>query len=316
MSGGEGMNYAPVAMFIYNRADHFKETYEALVKCEEAKYTDLIIFSDGAKNEKAAEAVEVVRAFAKEIKAKKEFNTVEIIESPANKGLAKSIIEGVTKVVNEYGRIIVLEDDCVCSPYFLNYMNQCLDYYKNNKKIGAVSGYSPEIGFPKDYKKDVFTAYRSCSWSWGTWADRWENIDWELKDFSDFCKKTSLIKKLNSNGNDRFMRLYRQTKGNGSSWSVRFGAHLVKNDWLTVYPRYSYIKNIGCDESGVHSKSEDAMKMAVDLNNSIKYPQIINVEINKKIQKTMKTHYSYGFVSDLKKFIATTIIVLKYKLKG
>jgi len=112
------------------------------------------------------------------------------------------------------------------------------------------------------------------------------------------------------------MRLYRQTKGNGSSWSVRFGAHLVKNDWLTVYPRYSYIKNIGCDESGVHSKSEDAEKMAVDLSKAIKEPKIIDIEINKKIQKTMKKRYSYGFVSDIKKFIATAIIVLKCKLKG
>ncbi len=310
------MNYAPVAMFVYNRADHFKETYEALAKCEEAKYTDLIIFSDGAKNEKAAEAVEVVRAFAKKIKEEKQFNTVKIVESPVNKGLAKSIIEGVTEVVNEYGSVIVLEDDCACSPYFLKYMNNCLDFFKNNKKIGSISGYAPAIPFPEEYKADIFTAYRSCSCSWGTWADRWENVDWELKDFSDFCKNPSLIKKLNSNGNDRFMRLYRQTKGNGSSWSVRFGAHLVKNDWLTIYPRYSYIKNIGCDESGVHSKSEDAEKMAVDLSKTIKDPRIANVEFNKKIQKTMKKHYSFGIVSDIKKIIATTIIVIKCKIKG
>ncbi len=310
------MNYAPVAMFVYNRADHFKETYEALAKCEEAKHTDLIVFSDGAKNDKSKEAVESVRSFSLEIKNKNDFKSVKIIESPQNKGLAKSIIEGVTKVLNEYGKIIVLEDDCVCSPYFLKFMNGCLDFYENNKKIGAISGYAPAIAFPQNYNEDVFMAFRSCSCSWGTWKDRWENVDWVLKGFSEFCKNPQLIKKLNSNGNDRFMRLYRQTKGNGSSWSVRFGAHLVKNDWLTVYPRYSYIKNIGCDESGVHSKSEDADKMAVDLNKAIKEPKITNVELNKKIQKTMKKHYSYGFVSDLKKFIATIIIVLKCKLKG
>ena len=310
------MNYAPVAMFVYNRADHFKETYEALAKCEEAKHTDLVVFSDGVKNEKSAEAVDLVRIFANEIENKSDFKSVKIVASSENKGLAKSIIEGVTSVINEYGKIIVLEDDCVCSPYFLNYMNKCLDIYKNNKKIGAVSGYAPAIDFPEKYEDDIFTAFRSCSWSWGTWKDRWENVDWELKDFSEFCKSPQLIKKLNSNGNDRFMRLYRQTKGNGSSWSVRFGAHLVKNDWLTIYPKYSYIKNIGCDESGVHSKSEDAEKMAVDLSKAIKEPQIINVELNKKIQKLMKKHYSYGFVSNIKKFIATTIIVMKSKLKG
>ena len=310
------MSYAPVAMFVYNRADHFKETYEALAKCQEAKNTDLIIFSDGAKNEKASEGVKAVRTFAREIENRNDFKTIKIVESPENKGLAKSIIAGVTKVINEYGKIIVLEDDCACSPYFLKYMNKCLGFYSNNKKIGAISGYAPQIEFPEDYKEDIFTAYRSCSCSWATWKDRWENVDWELKDFSEFCKNPGLIKKLNSNGNDRFMRLYRQTRGNGSSWSVRFGAHLVKNDWLTVYPRYSYIKNIGCDESGVHSKSEDAEKMAVDLNKAIKEPDISDIEFNKQIQKIMKKHYSYGFVSDIKKLIATTLIVLKCNLKG
>ena len=112
------------------------------------------------------------------------------------------------------------------------------------------------------------------------------------------------------------MRLYRQTKGNGSSWSVRFGAHLVKNDRLTIYPRNSYIKNIGCDESGVHSKSEDAEKMAVDLSKAIKEPKISDVGFNKQIQRIMKKHYSYGFVSDIKKLVATTLIVLKCRLKG
>ncbi len=310
------MNYAPVAMFVYNRADHFKKTYEALASCPEAPSTDLFIFSDGAKNEKTQPAVDEVRAFAQSILQNNPFKSISIIESPANKGLAKSIIEGVSMVVEKYGRIIVLEDDCCCSPYFLKYMNGCLDFYKDNKAVGAISGYSPMIEFPKDYLNDIFTAYRSCSWSWGTWADRWQNVDLELKDFSDFCKKPSLIKKLNANGNDRFMRLYRQTKGNGSSWSVRFGAHLVKNGWLTVYPRYSYISNIGCDESGVHSKSDDAEQMSVDLSKAIKEPVLVNIELDRRIQKKMKKHYSYGVVSDIKKLIATTLIVVKENLKG
>ena len=310
------MNYAPVVMFVFNRIDHFKKTYESLTKCPEASETELFIFSDGAKNENAQNAVKEVRRFAEKIAEESVFKSVQVIESPVNKGLAKSIINGVSQVLEKYGKVIVVEDDCYCSPYFLKHMNRCLDFYKDNQSIGAVSGYCPKLDFPEDYKNDVFTAYRSCSCAWGTWMDRWQNIDWELKEFKSFCKKPALIKKLNANGNDRFMRLYRQTKGNGSSWSVRFGAHLVKNDWLTVYPRYSYIKNIGCDESGVHSKAEDAEKMAVDLSKAIAEPTLADVSINDKIQKIMRKHYSYGLVSDMKKFIATTLIVIKENLKG
>ena len=310
------MNYAPIIIFIYNRADHFAETYNALAACKEAKNSELFIFSDGAKNEAGKEKVNEVRAAVAAIKDSGDFRSVIVAESSVNKGLAASVIAGVTEVLEKYGKAIIVEDDCKVSPFFLNYMNNALDYYESNKKIGSIAGYTPMIDLPDDYKNDVFAAHRSCSWTWATWKDRWQNIDWELKDIKDFYKSPKLIRLLNSNGSDRFIRLYRQTKGNGSSWSVRFGAHLVKNNLLTVYPRFSYNSNIGCDESGVHSKSDDAEKMRVDLSKAIETPVLTDVDIDKRIQKILKKHYSYGFVSEAKKLIATILIVLKERLKG
>ena len=309
------MSYAPIVIFVYNRADHFIETYNALAACKEAKDSDLFIFSDGAKNEAGAAKVNEVRTAVAEIKDTGDFKSVTVTESPVNKGLAASVIAGVTEIINQYGKVIVVEDDCKVSPLFLGYINGALDYYENNRKIGSIAGYTPMIDLPGDYKSDIFAAYRSCSCTWATWADRWQNIDWELKDIKDFYKSPKLIKKLNSNGSDRFIRLYRQTKGNGSSWSVRFGAHLVKNNLLTVYPRYSYITNIGCDESGVHSTTDDAKKMRVNLSKAIETPSFTDVEIDKRIQKIFKKHYSYGFMSDAKKMIATTLIVIKERLR-
>ena len=309
------MSYAPIVIFVYNRADHFIETYNALAACKEAKDSDLFIFSDGAKNEAGAAKVNEVRTAVAEIKDTGDFKSVTVTESPVNKGLAASVIAGVTEIINQYGEVIVVEDDCKVSPLFLGYINGALDYYENNRKIGSIAGYTPMIDLPGDYKSDIFAAYRSCSCTWATWADRWQNIDWELKDIKDFYKSPKLIKKLNSNGSDRFIRLYRQTKGNGSSWSVRFGAHLVKNNLLTVYPRYSYITNIGCDESGVHSTTDDAKKMRVNLSKAIETPSFTDVEIDKRIQKIFKKHYSYGFMSDAKKMIATTLIVIKERLR-
>ncbi len=309
------MSYAPIIIFVYNRADHFVQTYNALAACKEARDSELFIFSDGAKNESGTEKVNEVRAAVAAMKDSGDFKSVTVTESPVNKGLAASVIAGVTEVINKYGKVIVVEDDCKVSPFFLNFMNNALDFYENNKKIGSIAGYTPMLNLPDDYKNDVFAAYRSCSWTWATWKDRWEGVDWELKNINDFCKSPELIRRLNSNGSDRFMRLYRQTKGNGSSWSVRFGAHLVKNNLLTVYPRFSYNSNIGCDESGVHSKSEDNEKMRVDLSEAIENPVLTDVEIDNRIQKIMKKHYSYGFVSEVKKFIATVLIVIKERLR-
>ena len=309
------MSLAPIVMFVYNRADHFQQTYEALSNCIGASESELYIFSDGAKTEKDTQKVMEVRAALQAAVKEGKFQNVHVVESKTNRGLAASVIAGVTQVIEEYGRVIVVEDDCVTAPAFLQFMNNSLDTYEREKRVGAIAGYTPQIEFPKDFQRDVFFSYRSCSCSWATWKDRWDGVDWELKNMSDFYKKPALIRKLNSNGKDRFIRLYRQTKGKGSSWSVRFGAHLVKKDQLTVYPRYSYIQNIGCDASGVHSQAEDALKMCVDLSKAIESPRLTEPMVNADIQKLMKKHYSAGIVSDIKRTIATAGIVLKERWK-
>ena len=152
------MDYAPIVMFVYNRADHFTQTYEALAKCPEAKNSILYVFSDGAKNNNAKAQVEQVRQTVKEFAAQHDFLDMIINESPENKGLAKSVISGVTKVIDKHGSIIVVEDDCVPSPYFLNFMNSALQFYKDDRRVGSIAGYAPPIVFPETYQSDVFAA--------------------------------------------------------------------------------------------------------------------------------------------------------------
>lgn len=309
------MDYAPIVMFVYNRADHFTKTYEALSKCPEAKYSVLYIFSDGAKSDSAKPQVEQVRQTAKEFAKRKDFQQVVLTESAENKGLARSIIDGVSDVLNQHGKSIIIEDDNIASPYLLTYFNKALDYYADDKTIGALSGFSPRISLLENYRYDIFSSYRSCSCCWATWKDRWQNIDWDLEHFSDFFSDKDAVKKLSLTGNDRLIRLYRQTKGNGSSWSVRFGVHLVANDMLTIYPKYSYVKNIGCDETGTHSQLQDAVSMDVDLSKAIPDPNIEKIPFDSEIQKSLKKYYSGGRISDLKRFFAVKYILCKEKKK-
>lgn len=307
--------FSPIVLFVYNRADHFQKTFEALSKCPEVKDSDLFIFSDGPKNEAAAPKVQEVRDALHAVQKGKSFKSITIHESPVNKGLATSIINGVTNIMERFGRAIVLEDDCQASPYFLSFMNRCLDAFENNPKIGSIAGYAPPVVFPKNYTNDTFLAWRSCSWGWATWKDRWQEVDWELKEISDFYRNPELLKRLNANGSDRFIRLYRQTKGNGSSWSVRFGAHLVRKGLYTVYPRYSYIQNIGCDESGVHSRTEDASLIRVNLGKAITNPSLELPLFNEEIQKILYKYYSGDFLSSLKRTIATRFFIARERLK-
>lgn len=300
--------YSPVALFAYNRPDHLRRTYTALARCPEAADTVLHIFCDGAKSDGDRAAAEKVRAAARSYAERDDFCRVILHESETNRGLAASVIAGVTQIMDACGSVIVLEDDCVVSPHFLRYMNTCLSYYEGDKTVGSISGYSPALDVLDAWPHDVFTAYRSCSWSWASWRDRWTDVDWELAGFSDFCRSRAMVRRFNAEGNDRFLRLYRQAVRGGSSWSVRFGMHLVKRGMRTVYPRFSYITNIGCDNSGVHSAESDAALMEVDIGKAIPEPTPEELPIDKTIQRAMKRHYSGGLLHSIGHELATELL--------
>ena len=143
------MNYAPIVVFGFNRLDALRNTIASLLLNEEAEQSDLYVFVDGPREGKVGEKekVDEVRKYVKSIKG---FNTIHFTFSENNKGLANSIISGVSEIVNEYGRVIVIEDDLVLMPNFLNYINQGLDYYENNQQVMSICGHSCKIKTPRN----------------------------------------------------------------------------------------------------------------------------------------------------------------------
>lgn len=243
---------APVVLFVYNRPEHTKRVLETLSDNHLAEETEVFIFSDAAKNAKAKEMVENVR---KEIHQKKWetcFLKLTIIEAEQNKGLSRSIIEGATKLIDEYGRIIVVEDDLTLSPYFLEYMNNALDFYEEDHKIWSISGYSFPMKSLKNYPHDVFYSYRGCSWGWATWADRWKLMDWDVKSYAAFQKDEAWQKRFNRGGGDLSNMLRLQMEGQINSWAVRWCFEQSNREMYTVYPKYSYLGNHGWDGSGTN----------------------------------------------------------------
>lgn len=300
------MSKSPVALFVYNRADHFRQVYDALAKCNGAGETDLYIFSDGAKNESGAAAVAEVRGAIREKENAGDFKSFNVVAKEKNAGLAASIIAGVTEILAKYGRIIVIEDDCQPSPYMLDFFNRCLEEYESDKSIGSIAGFTPEFEYPEYYKADVFLARRSCSCAWATWTDRWENVDWTGGCFRDFVKDRKLRRRLCLNGSDRFFRLKRRSQGKAQSWSICFGAHHALKDWWVLYPRYSYIRNIGNDGSGVHTRPGE-MNSQHDLALALEHPDITKPPVDARIQKRLKKVYSGGFLSDLKRLVMISL---------
>lgn len=254
-------NLAPIVLFVYNRPWHTQQTIEALQRNELADESELIIYSDGPRDDKARESVRRVREYVKTIN--NGFKKITIIERDRNWGLADSIIDGVTEVVNEYGRVIVLEDDLVTSPFFLRYMNEALEFYRDNSSIMSISGYTlpPRyMKFPQNYYYDIYLNYRNSSWGWATWADRWELVDWDVQDYDQFIYNPEQQRLFNRGGDDLTPMLKSQMSGKIDSWAIRFSYAHFKERMYSVCPRYSYVSNIGCDGTGTHCGNEKKFK--------------------------------------------------------
>ena len=188
---------APIVLFVYNRLNHTKKTLEALQKNQLAKESNLFIYSDSAKTDNDKPAVKQVREFIKTIVG---FKEITIIERDKNLGLAESVIDGVTKVVCEFGKVIVLEDDLVTSPKFLKFMNEALDFYQEEDNVYSITGYSHT---DRDIcLSDSYFLNLTSSWSWATWSNKWKQLSRDKKQLQKIINATNEERKLFNRGFD------------------------------------------------------------------------------------------------------------------
>lgn len=243
--------YAPIAVFGYNRIEKLKACVAALEKCEFAADSELYIFCDGCKGDKDRDKVDVVHQWAKGYSGPFKKATHRI--RPQNAGLAVSIISGVTELMDKYGKVIVVEDDLIVSPYFLRYMNEGLEFYKNNKKIWAMASYGYDLKALKKYDHDIYYGYRASSWGWASWKDRWDTVDWEVSDYQQLMEDKKAQKRFCRGGGDLLTYLTMQMNGQSDSWAIRWNYAASKQDMLTIYPKLGLVSNHGFDGSGTHS---------------------------------------------------------------
>ncbi len=285
---------APLVVFVYNRPHLTKQMLERVNQNGLAEETELYIFSDGPKSEKDENKVAQVRQCIREFAQGSNFKKVNIVEAESNKGLANSIIGGVSQVMKESGRVIVLEDDLLTDSVFLKFMNDCLDFYEKNEKIWSIGGTTYNLPSLESYRHDVFTCYRAESCGWATWIDRWERIDWEVKDFQEFLKDPKARKRFNRGGQDMVDALKAQMEGKTDSWAIRWCYQQSKEDMLTILPRESLIENIGWDGSGVHCGEEDMFP--VRRGRGFSDYTLENVEIDKQLMKEFRAFFSRPFM--------------------
>jgi len=249
-------NLAPIVLFVYNRPWHTEQTLLALKSNKLAESSKLYIYCDGVKADATTDQKNTINQVRNIVKSQQWCGEVQIIESAENRGLANSIKNGVTEIIEKYGRVIVMEDDLLTSNSFLIYMNSALDYYEKRNSVFSITGYNvPEqkMDIPIDYPYDVYASSRNGSWGWATWLDRWHQVDWNVKSYATMINNPYMQKAFNRGGDDMFEMLTDQQSGKLNIWSIQFTvAHFV-NHAVAIVPTKSYVDNIGLDGSGDNS---------------------------------------------------------------
>lgn len=247
---------APIILFTYNRPHHTEHTLNALMQNELANESILYIFCDGPKTDASNEQIKKISEVRQIIRKRQWCREVHIKESKQNKGLANSIIDGVTEIIEEHGKVIVLEDDLITSPWFLKYMNEALNFYENYPAVFSISANRPptiKMKIPDNYPYDVFVCLRSYSTGWATWENRWKLVDWSMTKLDNILNNPFQKQALNRAGEDMARLLLLQKSGSIDSWAMRFGlAHFI-NHTVAILPCVSYVDNIGFDGTGTHS---------------------------------------------------------------
>ncbi|MGL6260716.1 hypothetical protein [Vibrio sp. WXL210] len=299
---------APIVLFVFNRPLHTKRTLEHLILNEQSSSSHLIIYSDGAKDKSGINAVAEVRSAIRSLNLEDKFLSFTMVERNDNFGLAKSIKNGVNDVLKDYGKVIVLEDDLLCAPDFLVFMNKALNYYYDHPSVCSISGYSPINS--EHIENDVYAMPRTSSHGWGTWQNRWVDVDWNMQQYSKKAKSLTEVLKFNCCGADRFGRLRRQYEGAKNSWSVVWGFDQFCKSKITVYPKYSRIVNIGADGTGVNVRVADKRVYNEEVSKETRPFNLVPVE-----ESTFVNNLSYKvFTGGWFKKIIYSILAIRFPL--
>lgn len=241
------MTCAPILLFVYNRPEHTRRCIESLTRNALAANSTLYIYADGPKDTTQQTAVDEVRSYLRTIRG---FKTVNLIERKENWGLARNIIDGVTTQVNRYGKVIVLEDDLVVAPYFLQFMNDALETYKDEPKVGHIQAcdFTQDPSLP-----ETFLIKWTGSWGWATWERAWKHFNPDGKALLEELEQRKLTYTFDFNGKYGFTRmLRRQIEGKNNSWAIRWNASLFLKDILSLNVGRSLVQNEGFDGSGTN----------------------------------------------------------------
>ena len=272
------MTLYPIVLLAYNRPEHTLKVLEALQQNLLISESELFVFIDGLKPDASKEEFQKHNKVIEIVKSRNWCKIYHIHVSDINRGCRFGPIFGISEVLNNHEAVIIVEDDIITSPYFLNYMNKALNYYKNYKAVFSISGYNmPEskLPIPKDYEYDVYVSLRQQNWGWGTWADRWNFINWDKSFIPNFLRLKEQVAAFNRGGDDQSAMLIDEFMEKSAAWDIQFSFNQFMQHAVSITPCFSYTVNIGFDNSGSHTLNKNIQQP--DLSKAKENPIFLDV---------------------------------------
>lgn len=312
-------NIAPIALFVFNRPSHTKKTLDALASNVFAQDSELYIFADGPKEEASDAMLQKMEEVRKLCQEETRFKKIYLKFQNQNIGLANSILNGVSEVLDKHETIIVLEDDIVTGKYFLEFMNKGLNKYKSVPEVMSLGGHSFEVDQTKMKNSSYFLPYITC-WGWATWKKDWLNFNPEVPDYEILKTNGRLSYRFDMNESYPYTRmLFDQMETNKvDSWCIRWYWNVFNKKGLTLYPDAALIHNIGFGEESTHTKGEVYKIHFNPEYRVLNFPD--KIAVNKErfawIKSNIKKSINYLSPRERKRLEAKTLIErIKFKLQ-
>lgn len=281
----DAMSSTAICVFAFKRPDHLRSCLSALAQNEEAKHLDLRLYIDTPRQ---AADIEPHREVLNVCAHPWPFASIQVFQAKVNKGLFDSLVAGISETLQLYESVIVVEDDIRSSPFFVRYLLDGLDLYKDSKDVASIHGYTPPIS--QQLPETFFLRGADC-WGWATWRDRWELFRSDAAAMAEEIRKRGLVNEFNLNGSyDYIGMLDARATGHNNSWAICWHASCFLANKLTLHPGKSLVENIGLDGSGEHCGPSKVMAAQASLS-PIRVEKVHSV-VDPSVYITYCSHFS------------------------
>ena len=275
----------PVLFLIFNRPDTEQLTFNEIRK---VKPKQLFVAADGPRTNKIGEKEKCKQA-RKIIDQVDWVCEVKTLCRDSNLGCKMAVSSAIDWLFEHVDMGIILEDDVVPSKTFFRYCQELLLEYKDDERIGMISG-NNHIGFSQGSDSYLFSLNKDI-WGWATWRRAWKHYDGDMKwvntQYRNLILSNMAYTKKSQKFWERKIPILLDQRLDTWDWPWYFS--LAKQNQLCIFPRKNLVSNIGFGQEATHTGGPPRCSFVQknDLKFPLKHPEWVvpNHHFDKQLEK-------------------------------